>query len=252
MQNIYSLMKYLLHPEVWIFVGLSATCLLAWVTRCPRAIRLMLTLLLVLYYGLTTHPLAQALVQPLETYYRPPATPAHYDAIVLFVNDSPTLPPFGEPPTIVGTRNADLLLCGLTHVQAHSAPRVVLVGAERGDWTAVLRQWAVLVGYPPEAISTVDQAGTATHERARGMKQLLGSDEKILLIDSAMHLPRSALTFQKAGFAVTPVPCDARNMSTGPWSPSAFVPHAENLVASSEAIYEYVGLLTYWLRGLIK
>jgi len=210
----------------------------------------------VLFYGLTTRPLTQALVEPLESYYHPPATtPTQTDAIVLFVNDPPKLPPFTERPTIIGTRNVDLLICGLTYVQARSAPKVVLGEGVPGLFSrhatgTVLQEWAVQLGYPPEAIITADQ-GIATHERARAIIQLLGSDKKILLIDSAMHLRRSAAAFRKAGFTVTPIPCDAHYMSTAPWSLSAFIPHAGNLAACNEAVYEYVGLLTYWLRGLI-
>jgi len=148
-----------------------------------------LGLLVVLYYGFTTRPLAQALVQPLETYYRAPDTiPAPFDAIVLFVNDHPVLPPFTERPTIVGTRSADLLLCGLSYVQARIAPKVVLgeggpgIFSRDATGTPVLQEWAVRLGYPPDAITTTDQ-GVATHERARAIKQLLGSANQILLLD---------------------------------------------------------------------
>ena len=257
MQNLYSLLKVLLNPEVWVFIGLGVGCLISWTQRSARSMRVLLGLLVVLYYGFTTRPLAQALVQPLETYYRPSATmPAPHDAIVLFVNNPPQLDPFTERPTIVGTSNTDLLICGLIYVQAHSAPKVVIAEGVPGifsrdaTWTPVLQEWAVRLGYPPDAITTTDQ-GVATHERARAIKQLLGSADRILLLDSAMHLPRSTGAFRTAGFTVTPIPCDAYNMSTAPWGFSAFVPHGGNLVAINEAIYEYVGLLTYWLRGLI-
>ena len=66
MQNIYSLMKFLLYPEVWIFIGLIVGCLISWTTRSPRSTRFMLFLLVMLYYGFTTRPLTQALVQPLK------------------------------------------------------------------------------------------------------------------------------------------------------------------------------------------
>ena len=191
--HILGPIKVLLYPEVWIFIGLSVGCLISWTTRCPRSIRFILCLLLVLYYGFTTRPLAQALVQPLETYYRPPAAiPLQQDAIVLFANNPPTLTPFSDRPTIVGTSSADLLLCGLIYVQARSAPKVVLaqggpgVLTQNATRTATLQEWAVLLGYPTEAIILSDQ-GIATHERAHAIKQLLGSDNRILLIDSAVR-----------------------------------------------------------------
>ena len=255
MHDIYALMKILILPEVWLLIGLGIGCLMSWVTQCPRSLRFVLCLLLVLYYGFTTHPLAEALVAPLETQYYPsPGMPAASDAIVLFVN-SP-IPPLHERSTIAGTDIADLLLCGLVYVKAGSAPKVVLAEGMTGipsrhrPQTTAMQEWAVFLGYPPEVIIINDQ-GLATHERAREIKQLLGSAERILLIDSAIHLTRSAAAFRKAGFTVTPMPCHRYNLSTNVWSFGDFVPHVRNFQASSEAVHEYVGLLVYWLRGLI-
>ena len=255
MHTIYTFLKLLLGPEVWIFIVLSAGCLIAWTRQWPRSARFTLCLLLVLYYGFTTRPLTQALIGPLESYYRPPASmPVRHDAIVIFVG-SPKLQPYTGRPTIVGTRNTDLFLCGLVYVHAGSAPKVVLAMEAPDEFTntavetEVLREWAVLLGYPKEAIVAVAQS-VATHERAHAIKQLLGTDDKILLLDSAMHLPRSAAAFKKAGFTVTPVPCDYE-MSTVSWDISDFVPRGTNLKSSSAAVHEYLGLLTYRLRGLI-
>ena len=255
MQTIYTLIKFLLRPEVWIFLVLSAGCLAAWAGQWPRAARFTLCLLLVLYYGFTTRPLTQALVEPLETYYRPPASmPVGQDAIVIFVG-SPKLQPYTERPTIVGTSNTDLLLCGLVYVRAGIAPKVVLTGDTPGEVNhtaagmVVLQEWAVLLGYPKETI-IADAQIAATHERARAIKQLLGSDNRILLLDSAMHLPRSVAAFRKVGLTVTPIPCDYQ-MSTESWDLSDFVPQGHNFKSSSSAVHEYLGLLTYRLRGLI-
>ena len=256
MQTIYTLIKFLLWPEVWIFIGLTVGCLMGWARQWPRAARFTLYLLLVLYYGFTTRPLPQALVEPLETYYRPPASmPVRHDAMVIFVG-SPKLQPYTERPTIVGTSNTDLLLCGLVYVHAGIAPKVVLMGEAPGGvkhttaGMVVLQEWAVLMGYPKEPIVIAEAQNVATHERARAIKQLLGSDRRILLLDSAMHLPRSAAAFTKVGFTVTPIPC-YYDLSTESWDLSDFVTRGENLKASSAAVHEYLGLLTYWLRGLI-
>lgn len=255
MQTIYTLIKFLLWPEVWIFIGLTIGCLIGWTRRWPRSARFTLCLLLVLYYGFTTRPLTQALVGPLETYYRPPASlPDGHDAIVIFVT-APEMRPYTERPTIVGTRNTDLLLCGLVYVLGGSAPKVVLTGEPSGDvpyragGAGVFRDWAVLLGYPEQLIIAETQSA-ATHDRARTIKQLLGADDRILLLDSAMHLPRSTAAFTKVGFSVTPIPCDYA-LSTDAWDLSDFVPQGKLLEASSAAVHEYLGLLTYRLRGLI-
>jgi uncharacterized SAM-binding protein YcdF (DUF218 family) len=256
MQEIYSLMNYLLYPEVWILLVLLLACLTSWTTHCSRSVRFLLVLLTVLYYGFTTRPLTQVLVDPLETYAQPPLMLPQSDAIVLFANDAPQLEAFSDRPTIVGTGIAHLLVCGLTYVRARTAPLVILAEGLPGSYprdampTTVLQDWAVRLGYPQEAIVTATPVGP-THERALAVKQLLGSKNRILLLDEALHLPRSTAAFGKVGFTVTPVPCDAYHMSTLPWSLYAFIPNGRSLNANREAIHEYIGLFTYWLRGLI-
>lgn len=255
MYFIYTYFKLLLAPEVWIFIVLIVGCHPAWKRYWHRSARLTLLLLLALYFTFTTRPFTQALIEPLETYYRPPTSiPMGQDAIVIFAS-APRLQPYTERPTIVGTRNADLLLCGLVYVHAGSASNVVLIGEASGEGGPIsadakaLQEWAVLLGYPRETI-VIGAQTDATHDRAHAAKQLLGNDKKILLLDSAMHLPRSTAAFTKAGFSVTPIPCDYE-MSTAPWDLSDFIPQGRNLKSTNAAIHEYGGLLTYWLRGFI-
>jgi uncharacterized SAM-binding protein YcdF (DUF218 family) len=228
MDELYSISKTVLYPELWIFLALTIGSFLSWITRTPFSARFTLCLLTVLYYGFTTRPLADALVQPLETYHRPPTTtPVDQDAIVLFVNDQLALSPFTERATVVGTRNADLLICGLPYARFGNAPTLVLAEGALGAFprrrttaTADLKQWAIFLGYPEKAIITSTE-GIATHERARAIKRLLGSDKNILLVDEAIHLRRSAAAFQKVGFTVTPVPCTTRQLIHGV-SPTLF------------------------------
>jgi uncharacterized SAM-binding protein YcdF (DUF218 family) len=251
MQTVYSLIKYLLTPEVWIFLGLSAVCITAWTRPWPRSARIALSIVLLVYYGFTTAPLMQALVVPLESsHQRPEVVPADQDAIVILTERSPPRPDTGQP-TIIGTANVDLLVCGLPYARGHRAARIVLTtgGADGATGPIVLRQWAQLLGYPVEAIMTENEA-IATHERAHAIKRRLSSAQKILLVDSAMHLPRSAAAFKKAGFEVTPIPCNYET-STEPWNFSSFVPQANRFDANSDAVHEYIGLLAYWLRGFI-
>lgn len=251
----YTLSKSLLSPEVWIFLGMGIACLFGWFKQWPRSARVVLVVLLVLYYGFTTRLLAQALITPLETYHgRPPLVPARHDALVILVN-APHQESHVEQLTNVGPHNTDLLLCGLPYVRALSVQKVILTGAGPSadhDTTVVsggIEAWAVLLGYPMQAL-IAEGRSVATHERVAAVKALLGSGTRILLVDSAMHLPRSAASFRKAGFEVTPVPCDF-TFSSERWEISDLIPQAFYLGASSGAVHEYCGLLVYRLRGFI-
>ena len=55
----------------------------------------------------------------------------------------------------------------------------------------------------------------------------------------------------RAGFTVTAIPCDYSLASARPWDLYDFIPSGSTLETSSEAVYEYFGLLAYWLRGFV-
>jgi uncharacterized SAM-binding protein YcdF (DUF218 family) len=249
-------LKLLTNPEVWIFILLIVGCFAAWRdSHCQRTTRCILFLLLTFYYGFTTRPLAEALIRPLETYYQAPSPPLIVqDAMVLFVTSS-AKPPRAERPTIVGTRNQDIFLCGLVYLNGDSASKVILLGErfpeenEASADSTTLKEWAILLGYPKDTLIVRAQTD-ATHFRTKAVKQLLGERRKVLLLDSAMHLPRSAAAFTKEGFIVTPIPCDYV-ISTEPWTISDFVPQGGHLMSTSAAVHEYIALLIYWMRGFI-
>jgi uncharacterized SAM-binding protein YcdF (DUF218 family) len=257
MNSLYSNLKVLTHPEVWIFIALGVTCFTACAKRWEKPARFALIFVVVLYYVVTTRPLAQILAEPLETYYKPPlaSAQARQDTIVILVA-SPKIEPYGERPTILGTGNTDLLLCGLAYLHGDHPLEVVMAGGalDEGALTSstdieVLKEWARILGYPGSTI--VVQAQTdATSDRVHAIKERVGKERSILLLDEAMHLRRSTGAFRKAGFTVTPVPCYYVT-SRERWSLSDFFPDVHYLGVANAAIHEYVGLLVYWLRDFI-
>ena len=68
--------------------------------------------------------------------------------------------------------------------------------------------------------------------------------EKICLVTSAFHMPRSVRIFETAGFKVIPVPSDYRVYRT-PYSWYSFMPMPSYLRDSLCGIREYVGLLYF-------
>ena len=74
--------------------------------------------------------------------------------------------------------------------------------------------------------------------RERGWKSLV-------LVTSAMHMPRAAATFRKAGLDVDLLPVDHRY---APWNGS-WLPRTEALERSSDALRELAGRLVYRAAG---
>jgi len=82
--------------------------------------------------------------------------------------------------------------------------------------------------------------------------------QRVLLVTSAMHMPRSVALFRHLGIEVTPAPADFTVTEIG-WKnlfslePQAFLvnllPNASSLSLTTNVLKEYLGLFIYRLRG---
>ena len=115
------------------------------------------------------------------------------------------------------------------------------------------------MGVPASTILQ-DPTSLNTRENAINVKRIMDQHglKRILLVTSAMHMPRSLKIFQKLGINPIPAPTDflistdeARDEQTIASALLDSLPDAENLRHLTRALKEYVGLLIYGLRGWI-
>jgi uncharacterized SAM-binding protein YcdF (DUF218 family) len=112
----------------------------------------------------------------------------------------------------------------------------------------LLVEWGI-----PDAAIQVEGGSINTRENALFSHQLLARRGigRIILVTSAIHMPRAAAAFRKAGFDVVAAPAD---FQTG-WGESSamfrWIPTAGALGGSSRAIREWLGLSVYRLRGWV-
>jgi uncharacterized SAM-binding protein YcdF (DUF218 family) len=108
----------------------------------------------------------------------------------------------------------------------------------------MLQEW----GVPASAILT-EENSVNTHENATMSFKLLSARNirRIILVTSAMHMPRAVATFRKLGFDVVPAPAD---FCSG-WSMDGlrWAPNANNSASTGQALREWLGLWVYRLRG---
>jgi uncharacterized SAM-binding protein YcdF (DUF218 family) len=81
---------------------------------------------------------------------------------------------------------------------------------------------------------------------------------RVLLVTSAMHMPRSVALFEHQGIEVIPAPVDYTVTESG-WqnlvtldlqaTPVNLLPNASSLSLTTNVLKEYIGLLVYGLRG---
>ncbi|MGF1497090.1 MAG: YdcF family protein, partial [Elainellaceae cyanobacterium] len=114
------------------------------------------------------------------------------------------------------------------------------------------------LGVPAEDILQ-DPASLNTYENAVNVKQILEANDmsRILLVTSALHMPRSLLIFQKLGIEAIAAPTDI--WEPGPVETDAMptaraliikaIPDASNLESFTRALKEYIGIVVYRLRG---
>lgn len=99
-----------------------------------------------------------------------------------------------------------------------------------------------------------------TYENALFCHQFLAIKgiNRIILVTSAMHMPRSVDLFEHQGFDVIPAPTDYRVTQAGwqhlweaDWTTQLlnFFPSVGNLSMITESLKEYLGILVYKLKG---
>lgn len=154
------------------------------------------------------------------------------------------------------TDAADRVLHAARIHRAGKAPLILTTGgyptyfgdvpSEAASTEALLVEWGV-----PEDAVIKEEGALDTHMNAVGTKRILEERglERVILVTSAMHMPRSLATFREEGIDVTPAPTD-RLVTTGGVSTALdWLPTSEALDRSRRALHEHLGLLYYRLRG---
>ena len=74
---------------------------------------------------------------------------------------------------------------------------------------------------------------------------------RIIVVTSAMHMPRAAAAYREAGFDVVAAPADFQSEWEAPSAIFRWMPQADAFFNSSKAIHEWLGLWVYQLRGCL-
>lgn len=230
-----------------------------------RGRRLILIVALAILWLGSSRYVAYALVRSLESQYSTPVKALQADAIVILGGGTRG----SDPPRPMTEINeaGDRLLYGASLYHKGAAPVVLVtggsiewltpegIGPEANDMSALM----ALLGIPPEAL-LLEAESRNTYENALFSKQLLadrGMDE-VLLVTSAMHMPRSLPLFEAQGLRVMPAPTDYL-VSDAEWrhlwdgGPTVtlinLLPNVEYLTYTTRALKEYIGIAVYGLRG---
>lgn len=202
------------------------------------------------------------LLHSLESQYVPTAALPTADAIVVLGGATkPAIPP---RPGVDLNEAGDRVLYGAQLYREGKAPYLILSGGRinwrggGGSESADMATVAQTLGVPKSAILE-DPTSLNTYENAVNVQQILTSRRfnRVLLVTSALHMPRSVRIFQRLGMNVIPAPTDflitEQERDETQNSPEGIllnlIPDADRLQYVTRALKEYVGFVIYGLRG---
>jgi len=199
------------------------------------------------------------LLRSLEWQYLPTGELPQAEAIVVL--GGVTKPRIAPRPWYEVNEAGDRILYGSWLYKQGKAPTLLVTGG-RADWygeggnpeSEDMAAIAEAMGVPRSAILQVPDS-LNTRENAVNTKQILSQKgiNKILLVTSALHMPRSMAIFRKLGFEAIAAPTDffvVQNQNNKGWAILLdLLPNADALKDTTNAIKEYIGLLVYQMSG---
>jgi uncharacterized SAM-binding protein YcdF (DUF218 family) len=247
-------------------VGLTCILLiiLLIVNRHRKWQRGLLIAALILLWLSSNRWVSYALARSLEWRNLPPETTPSAEVIVLLgggteSQDSP------RPMTEVNSAG-DRVLYAAKLYKDGAAPVILASGGNlsfssaRGESPAEeMRKLLVFTGVPEDAI-WLQPDSQNTYDDAVLSSLILKENDitEIILVTSAMHMPRALALFEAQGLTVIPAPADftvtEQNWQSA-FKPSAgelfinLMPNASALGLTTSALKEYLGMAIYGLRG---
>ena len=254
------LLPFFIYPVGLITILLLTALLLRRFPRWQR-ICLLASLGILLIAGNTW--VATALTRSLEWQYLPEQTYPQVEVIVVLGGSTGSAI---YPRQIVDIGGAgDRMVYAAYLYHQGIAPNLLLTGgnipwmtdreAPANDMAEILKMLNI-----PEDALWVETASLNTYENALYSWKILEKKkiDRIVLVTSAMHMPRALALFENQGFSVIPAPTDY-NVTQADWDrlwePNFttqlfnILPSVGNLSDTTAALKEYIGILIYSLRG---
>ncbi len=186
------------------------------------------------------------------------------NAEAIVVLGGATKPAFPPRPGVDLSEQGDRVIYAAQLYRQKKAPLIILSGG-RIDWSGggppESKDMATIltsIGIPAEVILEESES-LNTYQNAVNVKKILQARHirQVLLVTSAIHMPRSLMIFHRQGMDVIAAPTDflvsyeeIKELGSSPKSALLnLVPDSQRLYEFTGALKEYVGILIYRLRG---
>ena len=246
---------------------LGLTCLLLLVSlwfqwRSPRKASNPIAIALLILLLSSNSVVSNYLIRSLEWQNLPSEDMSNAEAIVVLGGATKS----AIPPRLMVDLNeeGDRLLRAAQLYRQEKAPLIIVAGG-RMSWSnsgaseaADMGELLQFMGVPASAIIQ-EPNSLNTRQNAVNVQQILVEKgiERIILVTSAIHMPRSLLVFKRLGITAIPAPtdylvsqADFTTISSDRQAIAlALLPDVNNLAKTTKALKEYIGIGIYRLRG---
>jgi uncharacterized SAM-binding protein YcdF (DUF218 family) len=247
---IFTAMKVLqslLLPPGVLLVAIAVAVLLA-VRGKRRAALALATAACGLIFALSLQPVSNMLLRPLETRYAPLpfSTAASVKADVIVLLGGGTTPEAGGQAVLSQASTRRALHAAL--LQRRLGLPLITTGGrvapdpQREPEAAVAARLMETLGVPSGMIREESESRTTWENAVRVRDRF--RPRRVVLVTSAIHMPRAVACFRRLGIETVPAPTDYLAEEVRvllDWLPSG-----TSLADSLSAIREYVGIAAYW------
>ena len=230
------------------FCGPAGGCLHRW--------RYLMVVLLALGYTASTPVFSNVLARQLESRYLVPdgaalARPAR--PVVVVLTDGWIRRISAGYEAKIGEAGWERLVTAV-RLWRETRGTLLFTGAPTPDGTdsvaAAMARVAHAMGVPQDSL-LVEGRSRNTYENLLYSAPLLGQSEgqTVILVTSAIRMPRAVAVADKLGLRVLPYPCDFHTGSGLHWQ--LWLPSNAGARSLETSLHELIGMLAYWWRGWI-
>jgi uncharacterized SAM-binding protein YcdF (DUF218 family) len=207
------------------------------------------------------YPVADLIATPLVERARTMAAEAPRDgyAAILLLGGVGTPPPEGSTQHLELSNAAGRVWLAARLYHAGLASRIIVSGGSSpaADGTALMSEAESILpllqdlGVPSDAI-LIESRSLNTHGNAQESRRLIGDQEKVALVTSALHVPRAMREMQAAGITAHPFPTQLRITADARAPFQRWLPNTDALALSTLAIKEWLGIFNIWITDVLS
>ncbi len=241
-ETLKKLIEYVIFPPGIIIIGFLALGVSARKIKFALAGALFFSAAL---YLLSTGPVKNALISPLEnTYYKPA------DVKMLKADAIAVLGAGAYNGQTLDGDSLNRLIAGFLLYRKLHIP--VIISGGYSTFTAstakIAEKILLKMGVGRSDIITDDKSND-TEQNVSALEAICKKRgfAKIILVTSAYHMKRAVFLFKGTGLDIIPYPTDFKSDSR--YNLYSFLPGMDNLAVSADALHEYLGYVYYKLKG---